>query len=314
MKKILFLTNYENIIPQRITDKESIDINLIRTELQKQNIESDVKTYEDLNKESHIVNDFNFVFYASSQKPEYKYFILDHLINMQSQGVVLIPGIEHFIAHENKSFQTIFLQNKKIPYVNSRVISNYEEGMRYFNENNLPFVVKTSDGWGSRGVKLIKNRIKFKYFMLRNLKDRYHGSKGLGKIVVQEYLKDLEGDWKILIFGNKIAGLYRLNRKNDFRASGSGQIQFEDVPEYILNFAFEVKEELKVPWCSLDVFDTKEGPVLGEFQTLHFGLTTALKCNFHYELKNKMYNKIDGPINIDKEIANEIVKIIKYES
>ncbi|TGC10611.1 ATP-grasp domain-containing protein [Methanolobus halotolerans] len=314
MKNLLFLTNYENIIPQRITDKESIDINIIRNELEKQNIESDVKTYEALNKEPHIVNDFNFVFYASSQKPKYKEFILDHLINIQSQGIMLIPGIEHFIAHENKSFQTIFLNNRNFNCVNSRVISNYEEGIRYLNEKKLPLVVKTSDGWGSKGVKLIKSRIKFKLFLFQNLKERYHGTKGLGKIVVQEYIQNLEGDWKILIFGNKIAGLYRLNRKNDFRASGSGKFQFKEVPENILNFASEVKEELKVPCCSLDVFETKEGPVLGEFQTLHFGLTTALKCNFHYELKNRIYNKINGPINVDKEIANEIIKIIKNDS
>ncbi|MDD4156760.1 MAG: hypothetical protein PHY08_09330 [Candidatus Cloacimonetes bacterium] len=313
MKSVLFLTNYENIIPQRITDKEGINVNEIRKELKEESIDSDVLSYEDLNKDPNLVEEFDFVFYASSQKPKYKEFILDHIININYKGLKLIPEIEHFIAHDNKSFQSIFLSNAKFNYVNSRVISNYEEGIRYLNENKLPFVVKTSDGWGSNGVKLVDSRIKFKLFMLQNLKERYHGTKRLGKIIVQEFLENLEGDWKILIFGTKIAGLYRLNRKNDFRASGSGKFQFKEVPESILNFAFEVKDELKIPWCSLDIFETKEGPVLGEFQTIHFGLTTALKCNFHYELKNSQYYKIEGPINIDKEIANEVIKIVKSD-
>lgn len=314
-KNLLIITNYMNLIPQRIKDKEGIDIYLIKEFLEKKGICVRTINYNELNSNLTIAKDYNFIYYASSQIDSYKSFILDHLMKFNLDLKVLIPGIEHFHAHENKVFQTIYLNSKNINYIKSRVISNYEEGQEYLKNSKYPLIVKTSRGYGSKGVRIIKNYFFGLFYLRKYLNNKYHNTKGLGKVIFQEFIPELEGDWKILVFGDKISGLYRKVRTNDFRASGSGKFEFKEIPKKILEFVSEIKNELNVPWASFDILEKDEKLYLGEYQIIHFGLTTALKCPFHYKKeKNKNYKIIKGPINIDFEIANEILKIINNEN
>lgn len=140
----------------------------------------------------------------------------------------------------------------------------------------------------------------------------YPGKK-IGKLILQDFISDLSGDWKILIFGNKVACLYRKTRENDFRASGSGNFQFLFPPKKILDFAFKAKKLLRCSWISLDIMETKSKIYLGEYQVTHFGLLTALNCPEHLERFKGEYIKKFGPIDVDQEIALGILSIIKHE-
>jgi len=308
---LLIVNNYLNIFPQRINDQESIDTILIRDVVRHASFLSDIVNFGSLNSTPSLIDSYSHILYCSSQCPRYKSFILDYIIYFQLHGKNLISSLEHFHAHENKVFQTLFLKNKNINYPASRILSTYEESLEYLTQVKFPIVLKNSEGWGSKGVELIKN-IREAPNILRNYcNSESHQTQGIGKIILQEYIPNLKFDWKILIFGNLCAGLYREVRENDFRASGSGKFKFEAIPRKILDYAFYVKKELNLPWVSLDIASDREKLYLIEYQAIHFGLLTALKCNYHYKRIEEGYEEISGPINVDREMANQILNILK---
>ena len=98
-------------------------------------------------------------------------------------------------------------------------------------------------------------------------------------LIVQPFIPGLHGDYKVLIFGRKYYTLYRKNRENDFRASGSGF--FYDVPleehEGLLNFARKITREIDFPIFGMDIaFDGKDYHLL-EFQVIHLGTPPLFK-------------------------------------
>ena len=68
-------------------------------------------------------------------------------------------------------------------------------------------------------------------------------------LIIQTFIPGLQGDYKVLFFGDKYYMMYRKNREHDFRASGSGN--FFPVPENdhegLLNFARRVSKEIRLP-------------------------------------------------------------------
>ena len=83
-------------------------------------------------------------------------------------------------------------------------------------------------------------------------------SKNRKKFIVQNFISGLDNDWKILIYGKYYYVMFRPNKKNDFRASGSGHDNYiygdkTPIPKGLLTFAKSVYEYLNVPNISLDV-------------------------------------------------------------
>ncbi len=308
--KILIITNYLDIFPQRISFTESLDIKEIKDFLNKNSIQAKVINYNELNNNPNLAKSFKYIFYCSSQNHIYKDFILDHILRFSLQGKYLIPGIEHFLAHENKAFQSMILKDKNIHYPRSRIISNIHEGLDVLKKADFPVVLKTSEGWGSLGVHLVLDYKDGERLINNYMTSEDYPESKVGKMIIQKYIKNLEGDWKILIFGNKVSTLYRKVRSNDFRASGSGNFQFIFPSKKILDFAFKVKDALNCPWVSLDIMESKFKIYLGEYQVTHFGLLTALNCPTHLEKNGNKYEERVGAIDVDTEIANEILRII----
>lgn len=69
--------------------------------------------------------------------------------------------------------------------------------------------------------------------------------KEVGYVYFQEFLPNNKNDLRIVVVGNRSWGFYRGVRPNDFRASGSGLIDYEmPVPEDMIKKSFEVAEKL----------------------------------------------------------------------
>ena len=181
-----------------------------------------------------------------------------------------------------------------------------------------PLVIKASAGAGSGGVALAYNerellkyskkyskRIYFDYYanlwrisLIQKLKNTYRTLKKQplviyrkkeGKFIVQTFITNLKGDYKVLVFGNQYYVLQRMNRVGDFRASGSGRFSFPGFSEEtqkILDFAKMAHDEMQQPMLSLDIaYDGKECHMI-EFQAVHFGPYTLEKSSYYYEYKN----------------------------
>jgi glutathione synthase/RimK-type ligase-like ATP-grasp enzyme len=88
-----------------------------------------------------------------------------------------------------------------------------------------------------------------------------------GYVFFQDFMPNNPFDIRIVVVGNKAFGLKRMVRKNDFRASGSGNIIYnkEEIDERCVKIAFDVKEKLKIQSIAYDfVFDENNEPLIVE--------------------------------------------------
>lgn len=312
MRKVIMLTNYKNIIPQRKNEIEGLQLEIISKVLNENGFVIEIMTINSfilsLNKNKNIEG--AYFYYTSSQYPIYKSFIQDVLIQIKLRGGILIPEFRHFLAHENKSFQELEKVRIDIKSPYSKPVGTYEEGIEALNKLSYPIVIKKSTGFRSRNVKLAHNKEEGKkilfrmlesnfkfdfdslYYLYRRTKNKKHYPKRFGKIIIQEYVPNLTHDWKILVLGNICFSLKRIVRKNDFRASGSKKFSILDDPSSeLLDFALSCKEKIKCPNISLDIFENRGDLQLIEYQTMHFGLLTAMIADSYFVLVNGSWEK-----------------------
>ncbi len=296
-----------------------------------------------------------FVVYASSEERGllYKRYIEDILLRLQTDGAILIPKFNYFRAHGNKAFQEMLrkqFNDKDLRIPESQIIGRLEE----FDADkftNYPYVVKASSGAGSCGVKLVHNRNEListvrklsavtyydEYFSrLRDfwnskivwfLKDIYRKLRGIAKckrpkmklftnkVIIQDYIPNLEGDYKVLYYFGKYYVLKRLNRDNDFRASGSGKFSFPDNAEEIgdiLEYARKVANELDTPMISMDIAQNKNGCYLIEFQFVCFGPYTIQYSEWYFEYNESGWTKIMGESDMETEVARSLTNWMQY--
>lgn len=245
-----------------------------------------------------ILSSDDIIIYTSSENPEVRQFIKNKLYYIKDK-CILIPNYDLLMAHEDKGFQEIMKKEKKFGNLKGNYIFDVDS-----HQFNYPKVLKTAQGAGSSGVFLIKNNtglkeIKDKFFepsfkrkvirFQRRFKltpEEYqtysYKYKKFNLFVEQDFISNLACDYKVLVFGDRYFVLKRNVRKNDFRASGSGDFEFVDPPVEVLNFAKEIADSLNNPYLSLDIAQSNKGCHLIEFQATNFGPYTVLNSSVRY--------------------------------
>jgi hypothetical protein len=278
------------------------------------------------------------VLYQSSEDRGllYKDYIEDILLGLMLQGAILIPDFIKFRAHHNKVFMEILRsvsgsQGGSGSRILSKGYGTYEEFEQdtVFQAENL--VMKPASGARSAGVRLVKGRpAQLKY--ARRLSSSFHLMDYLKikinsfirkdyrrkswhrrKFLVQEHVPGLEGDYKVLVYGKKIYVLHRKNRKNDFRASGSGIFTYPATPPPgLLDYAFDVFSSFHVPFVSLDIARHGAGYVLIEFQFLSFGNYTLERSSFHFTRTDKhTWEKVEEAPDLEREFVNSVIGFVE---
>lgn len=282
-----------------------------------------------------------FVIYTSSEDGGlfYKGFIEDILWGIKLQGGKLLPDLVYQRAHHNKVFMEVL---RDVAKIDRNLQTRYFGSLKEIKDNigviNFPAVIKSSGGSGSKGVKLVKNRDQlFKaakkltnscswYGQILEyglLLKRYVQKMGFfdketifrKKIVIQDFIQGLNHDWKVLIYGNKYYVLQRLNRKNDFRASGSGVLfPIDDkrfyMPEGLLDFACDIYKKLKTPNLSLDIaYDSKDFYLI-EFQGIYFGTYTQTISKKYFEKQGNNWIKVNNDLELETVYTQSINEYI----
>ena len=88
-----------------------------------------------------------------------------------------------------------------------------------------------------------------------------------GYVYFQEFIPDNKFDIRVIVVGEKAFALKRLVRKNDFRASGCGNIVYNksEIDERCIQISFNVNEKLKCQSIAFDyVFDENNNPFIVE--------------------------------------------------
>lgn len=284
-----------------------------------------VISFDNLDKVSLSSNDL--VIYTSSENPEVRQYIKNKLYYIKDK-CVLIPSYDLLMAHEDKGFQEVMKKEKKFGNLNGSYTFDIDN-----HQFNYPKVLKTAQGAGSSGVFLIKDNadlktIKNKFFepslkrkiikLQRKFKlspEEYliysYKYKRFNLFVEQEFISNLTCDFKVLVFGDRYFVLKRNVRKNDFRASGSGDFEFIDPPAEVLDFAKEIADILKNPYLSLDIAQSDKGCHLIEFQATNFGPYTLLNAPVRYIKVESSWRKEENCRDLESNYAYALNYFVK---
>lgn len=272
---------------------------------------------------------------------EYKDFIEDNLLGLELAGAILVPGFIFFRAHENKVFQEIIrklLFDKTETGIQSQIYGSEKEfNLKNKNDLECPVVIKGSTGSGSKNVFLVKNNKTLarlikkvsnskqyklllidKLFKLKLSINKLNYDKvflnNIRKFIVQNFINNITNDFKVLIFSDKYYVLKRLNRANDFRASGSHNFIFNndfEIPDGLLNSCRTWYDRFDVPNAAFDVAIINNKFYLIEFQFINFGTVTQTKSNSFYKFENGSWIEIKKTLSLEEVYVASVVDYLK---
>lgn len=337
MKKIIILTDYRGAFYSTFKNRNTsltMDVAAIEKYLTFYGYEVEVLSFSQLQLSSFFKD--VYVLYTSSEDIglTYKSYIEDTILYLENIGAKTLPAYMFLRAHHNKAMMELLRYHffpASAKKMETQIFGTFEE-LLITNRNNQtqwPKVIKSAYGAGSglvdqafnesELVKLAKRYSRSPNQLYKSIKEavkskiqpRYvQRSMHRNKYVVQEMIPRLNGDFKVLCMGKRFYCLYRENRKNDFRASGSGLFTW-DIYKYIdesalLNYASQIYISFKTPIASLDIaFDGNEFHLI-EFQTLHFGTLTAENSKYYYTKTHEMWDKVEEICNIEAVFADAI--------
>lgn len=131
-------------------------------------------------------------------------------------------------------------------------------------------------------------------------------------VYFQEFMPNNDYDLRLVVVDqNRIFGLKRHNREGDFKASGSGNMDYlnNDVDKSILQLSLDVAKKLKMNSVAYDiVFDPNQKPVIIEI-TYAYSTKAYEKCPGYW---NENLNWIPGEIgNYSAWMVDKVIEQIK---
>lgn len=165
----------------------------------------------------------------------------------------------------NKEEALAFITSEKFPIVaklkrgagstNVKLIKTYEEGKQYINRMFGKGIMSTANALDhfqqkKRVARQIKNPfrllLKIYNYYKKNKHERSISTPEKGYVYFQEFMPQNTFDTRIIVIGDIAFGIRRFNRDNDFRASGSGKIDFsaDEIDIEMIKKAFSTSEKL----------------------------------------------------------------------
>ena len=301
--------------------------------------------------ELNVKADYNnaFILYQTSESPGgfYKRYIEDLIYMLEERGAIVLPSYKYLKAHHDKVFMEFLRQgfnDETLKTIYSSCYGSWVDALNY--DGPFPVVIKQASGSAGEKVFLANNRNQYKTLvrkagkikvaeghvdMLSNdlkttvkriikrldptKKDyvKYYSSPESSPVVVQNFVPGLDGDFRVVIFGGKYYSMHRQNRKNDFRASGSGQ--FSDVREEFIDglydFARKLTKEIDFPIIGMDIgFDGSKYHLI-EYQMLNFGTSALQRSAGWHEYHNGKWIRYTSHSILENEFARSIDEYIK---
>lgn len=329
-KEILLILDSNHNYLQKVHQYESIDVEIFMRELERLGYKVHQTNYFDVALNIDKIKNKNIV-YTSNQDINYKKYIED-IIYILKKDNFIIPGYDSLIGHENKAYQELQRKNLHLDSLKSYLISSINDLNKI--EINYPIIVKRPNSCSSKGVFLANNEKELKkiintkfikkdynYYLL-NLKkimkkilhkkddwtlyklSDYHYT----RFILQEFIPNLDGDYKILVYGNKYYGLKRGIKKGDFRASGSGIHNYkEEIPKEVLDFARSCFLKLDIPFAGFDIaIDAHKKCYLIEYQSIHIGPVTLIHSEKYYTYEKNKWQRHQEESILEEEYARAI--------
>jgi len=204
-----------------------------------------------------------FMGVRSSQILKEKIYFIQHFMKKR-----VYPNYETVWHFDSKIAQSYIFKYQEIRTPPTFVSFDYNEAVHHARRLRYPVVLKESGGASSSAVSLVKSgkeliRYINRIFLWENLLARKLSSRlfdRFGQIYTQAFLRGNPADLRINIIGDHYAfGFWRKNRDNDFRASGSGRIDYEkELPEHIISYCAKISRMNHFDSMAYDILFRKD--------------------------------------------------------
>lgn len=343
-KLLIFTDNQDNFLISIDNNYKyiSMDINRLINGFKKRGYDIQKKKFSEFDTNDSYKDVFVLYHISEDVFTIYKSYVEDIICFLYRQGAVLLPCCDYARAHHNKIYMEMLrseFTNNELKSIKTKYFGNAIEALQSSEILDYPVVIKIANGAGSRGVALANNKEEFEKKVKKICRGNYYSSfadmikkmvkkvlicvrfrhddvdRYFGKIIVQTFVPNLSGDYKVLYFGGKYYTLKRLNRDNDFRASGSGKLF--PVPDEemlgLLEFAQKVVKEIDFPIIGIDIAYDGEKYHLLEFQMIHLGPYTLSMSNYYHINENGKWKKVVEKSNLEEEFVRSIDLYIRGE-
>ncbi|MBR5604502.1 MAG: hypothetical protein IKY27_10760 [Bacteroidales bacterium] len=211
-----------------------------------------------------------------------RYFIVSQIMNLP-----IYPDFNGLYIHENKRNMAAWLELYNYPHAKTKVFTNRENALKYLSSCEYPIVTKSNVGAAASKVRIVKNKRHairmakkclpktsvFKLLSLGlyyktkvkflNIPDLHNPQKDY--FIVQDFIKDVLWEWRILKIGDSYFGHQKL-LEGEF-ASGSGKVGWVKPPKHLLEMTRELCLKGGFRCMDVDIFETKDGRfVINELQ------------------------------------------------
>ena len=262
-------------------------------------------------------------------------------------GITVFPTWETIWHFDDKISEQYLLELAEIPTPKTWILWSEKEALQFCESAKYPIVVKLATGICSENVRIIQNFAEAQYYIhqlfkfgmmflrrksrrlgvakhrlvesVRTLTGRPHsdldsaGSPQRGYLLLQEFLAGNRFDTRVTVIGNRAFAFRRMNRDNDFRASGSGKIDWDPalIDVESVRLAFHVAGKLRMQSCAVDVLYRGEERVINEVNYYYEGWAVAA-CPGHWSLSaggDLAWN--EGPMAPEDAIFADFSEVVR---
>jgi glutathione synthase/RimK-type ligase-like ATP-grasp enzyme len=197
--------------------------------------------------------------------------------------------------------------------INVKLVTNIDDGVKYVEKLFSEGIPSRGNALGNLGSKIriakkIKNIrqlfIKIIGFLKKNKNERLLSPPEKGYAYFQEFMPKNDFDVRLVIVNDKAFGAKRINRENDFRASGSGKCDFrtKEMDLKFVSLAFELHKKIGAQCLAYDfVYNKNKEPVVIE-TCFSYAIASSDNCegfwdenlNFSAEKFNPQYYMVEN--------------------
>lgn len=170
----------------------------------------------------------------------------------------------------------------------------FGKGFSQFDRiNHLKFRYSSFKSGKESFLAVIKGIVRL--FIGSDYSNNYPKEKGY--VYFQDFIPDNKFDIRVIVIDNKAFALKRLVRKNDFRASGGGNIiyDFKQIDERCVRIAFDINKQIGSQSIAFDfVFDEKNKPLVVEI-SYGFDVHAYDKCEGYWDSDLNWHKGVISP-------------------
>lgn len=265
-------------------------------------------------------------------------------------GIPVFPSWETVWHFDDKVGQYFLLRTAGIPTPRTWVFWFRRDALRFCLAAAYPLVIKLAGGIISENVRLLRSADEAVYWLdrlftegtvtlerpkldgvgdvSRRVKDSLRLlAKGIppapsrrsdvhrGYVLLQEFLPGNDFDTRVTVIGSRAFGFRRFNRPGDFRASGSGRIDWDPtkVDPEIVRLAFRAQRKLGSQSLAIDGMYRDGEPVVVEI-SYYYEAWALAACPGHWELSGEAEDGrlewVEGSVRADDAILEDFLDVL----